>query len=890
MLSSTFQKSSKSKDKTPRVAANKSDGTGKKKKIDAKGILRVASKVDFTNKNEAASFEAEYKERFIGRSSAQIILCVLAKKEDLSDDLKWSDEKTKEFLNWILKGYHSLLEFKDKTTKLCPLHLALMQNNTAFVDAILNFPNLININKVLTMEDQSGNALHIALENSHSSFESLVKRCIQFPTMFTAKHPATGNTPLHDCMLVDLDTGEEYEESEEEISSEDEDYAPDTDDGYAHSTTSEEGQAEDFHIRSQQRHTNVKIEQPDGFSIKRTQSVKVPAILECPSERLPFVEMLIQNDHSALYLYNAEKRTPYQERLYQLDKYYDKAASSAKETQDFHDFAGNDPIGSYIRSHCVTNFARNDVTKCLYNTGKEKQIEFDLGGLGRDTISREYLEQLSSHLKFESILKYVALPKLVMEGRPRRSKSNRAPNKSMRGRSDLTEIFQWLRDNGVKKIVKVIVLDDQEPCHADSAIEDALIGFDVEIWDWKRLDLSTEVIRKSTDLVREVSLYSSGNNSVLMGWASTDGLPNTDYFPQGYETPDRLLSYINDFKLKIEGRSNSRITVNDFRDDRNSSYASEFQSRVGDSQSESPWIHCMMRLSTLLKSACDEAQVRLVKVAIVDDGVDVSLEGLQNKIALGQSFCPYANSSEMMTPYFVSSSNHGTSMATLICSLCPMVQLYVARLDQRQTPSSNQRHITADSAAQAVRWATDCGVDIISMSWTIETSMTETPEMRSLQDAIRRASDFGGCIKIGSASNTGDAMSWVKVEKVDYLLPGSNVPFSITEGKTNLHESGSSIATAAASGLAAFLMSSSWLLDDNDNYLKDFNNIKRAFSNLAQGQKFPAVTERLEKLFKRKLARRQNKEEKAMRDLPMEWSDDCQEVLKDIVFAIKDTT
>ncbi|KAM0492182.1 hypothetical protein ACHAP8_010045 [Fusarium lateritium] len=133
-------------------------------------------------------------------------------------------------------------------------------------------------------------------------------------------------------------------------------------------------------------------------------------------------------------------------------------------------------------------------------------------------------------------------------------------------------------------------------------------------------------------------------------------------------------------------------------------------------------------------------------------------------------------------------------------------------------------------------------------------------------------------------------MSWVKVEKVDYLLPGSNVPFSITEGKTNLHESGSSIATAAASGLAAFLMSSSWLLDDNDNYLKDFNNMKRAFSNLAQGQKFPAVTERLEKLFKRKLARRQNKEEKAMRDLPMEWSDDCQEVLKDIVFAIKDTT
>jgi hypothetical protein len=200
------------------------------------------------------------------------------------------------------------------------------------------------------------------------------------------------------------------------------------------------------------------------------------------------------------------------------------------------------------------------------------------------------------------------------------------------------------------------------------------------------------------------------------------------------------------------------------------------------------------------------------------------------------------------------------------------------------------------------------------MSWTIETSLTETPEMRSLQDAVRRASsegivmfcstsdqgsmthdltcypgDFGGCIRIGSASNTGDAMSWVKVDKVDFLLPGSNVPFAITEGKTNLHESGSSIATAAASGLAAFLMSSSWLLDENDKYLKDVNNMKRAFSNLAQGKMFPAVSERLEKFFKRNLARKQKKDETAS-DLPKEWSDDCQSVLADIMFAIKDTT
>ena len=69
-------------------------------------------------------------------------------------------------------------------------------------------------------------------------------------------------------------------------------------------------------------------------------------------------------------------------------------------------------------------------------------------------------------------------------------------------------------------------------------------------------------------------------------------------------------------------------------------------------------------------------------------------------------------------------------MATLIQKICPEVSFYVARLDERHVPGSGQRQITAKSAAdvrypceriehrylqnaQAVRWATDCGVDII---------------------------------------------------------------------------------------------------------------------------------------------------------------------------------
>jgi hypothetical protein len=101
----------------------------------------------------------------------------------------------------------------------------------------------------------------------------------------------------------------------------------------------------------------------------------------------------------------------------------------------------------------------------------------------------------------------------------------------------------------------------------------------------------------------------------------------------------------------------------------------------------------------LLRSAPAASTTRPVKVAIIDDGVDASLLSLDGKIAIGKSFCPYVNSTDLMSPYYVPSGNHGTCMATLISKICPQVSLYVARLDERQAPGSSHRQITAKSAA-----------------------------------------------------------------------------------------------------------------------------------------------------------------------------------------------
>jgi hypothetical protein len=90
--------------------------------------------------------------------------------------------------------------------------------------------------------------------------------------------------------------------------------------------------------------------------------------------------------------------------------------------------------------------------------------------------------------------------------------------------ADLVPVFDWLRKNGVRKILNVAVLDDQEPSHTDSGIEQALLGFDVEIWNWKQFDLNSDIIFTAAPRVRVLHLYSTGNKAVLMGWASPDGL------------------------------------------------------------------------------------------------------------------------------------------------------------------------------------------------------------------------------------------------------------------------------------------------------------------------------------------------------------------------------
>lgn len=128
---------------------------------------------------------------------------------------------------------------------------------------------------------------------------------------------------------------------------------------------------------------------------------------------------------------------------------------------------------------------------------------------------------MEAHLKFEEILQYVVVPNLsVVTSQP--NSTDKLPD--CKGRKDYWRIFNWLRLQKVKRVLRVIVQDHHPIPHSDEMIERALDGFGVENWDWNKLDICPKTIRKAAPTIRDLTLYSSGNNAVLRSWSGLGGL------------------------------------------------------------------------------------------------------------------------------------------------------------------------------------------------------------------------------------------------------------------------------------------------------------------------------------------------------------------------------
>ena len=351
-------------------------------------------------------------------------------------------------------------------------------------------------------------------------------------------------------------------------------------------------------------------------------------------------------------------------------------------------------------------------------------------------------------MKFDSVLRYVSFKKIkLLQASERQSKLTRfLPQKSKggRGRSDLSFFYDWLNERSVTSILKVVVDDDEDP-HSDLAIEECLKRFNVETLDWRRIDLCPETLLNACPDARELHLRWSGNRAVLRAWGEPEGLPKLQKLENVHlvwnaemalESAERIGLYIRDFQQRLD-RSLGNIDAgakDQEPEDKPAKrkilvYAREVNvpdserlvqagAKVNASltnernQQSHRWLDCMDRFADEIQNVDvpptdNELLKNDIKVALIDDGVDLYAETLRGKVRGGESFDRGGLRENGPSPFYTSATGHGTVMADMICRVCPVAKLYVYKLETHAavnptTGARTHEQISVESAT-AVR-------------------------------------------------------------------------------------------------------------------------------------------------------------------------------------------
>jgi hypothetical protein len=180
----------------------------------------------------------------------------------------------------------------------------------------------------------------------------------------------------------------------------------------------------------------------------------------------------------------------------------------------------------------------SDVSKALYGTkGDVKELCLDMSDFNQSSHNFETfvdkLTQLDADLpeketvlRFEDTLFFVNLPDLNYVRQP-------CPHHTMQ------RLFGWLGRKGVRRIKKLSIPDNTTNPLSEAFVQQYIIdAFDIEELDWRKLDINLDIITGTEERRRlakkptsdtwkyltDLTLYSSGNWSVLYHWVSKDGL------------------------------------------------------------------------------------------------------------------------------------------------------------------------------------------------------------------------------------------------------------------------------------------------------------------------------------------------------------------------------
>jgi hypothetical protein len=124
------------------------------------------------------------------------------------------------------------------------------------------------------------------------------------------------------------------------------------------------------------------------------------------------------------------------------------------------------------------------------------------------------------------------------------------------------------------------------------------------------------------------------------------------------------------------------------------------------------WMQCMEHFASYfrqiraLRDKITDSSLGPVEVALIDDGTDIMHPDLKGMNFLGKSFHHYKEGSTWrVSPYWDSSSGHGTLMARLIHRICPSAVIHVIKLQTFASEGSRKLQINHDSAVQVSKFA-----------------------------------------------------------------------------------------------------------------------------------------------------------------------------------------
>ena len=363
-------------------------------KLDGKAvldrILQAAWKTDFKDPAKAQRFEGLYKERML-KTRRYHVLHELARIHSRPGELGRMDENAKQFLNWMLEKYPTLLEKTDEDGYTA-LHAAIKERNTDFVDNILQNEAVVNRGVILEQTCQYGNSLHVAIKQRLPSIELMINKCSEANHIFLEEQLGTKNTPLHLYMSHnDLNGcgGAEYDD----IEYEEEDHQSYYSDVYEKSNLDDIMSDDDEHGEKERDWIPLRK------GLERTQTIRSEAGLSpfprigriksfpvsIPHERtttesvLGVVELLIEKQQSVLWKTNADMRTPYQERIHYLTEAAQEELDRMEQDSDdgttdreayLRRLEDEDPITTYIRSYCMKELPRDRIMASLYRPGQ----------------------------------------------------------------------------------------------------------------------------------------------------------------------------------------------------------------------------------------------------------------------------------------------------------------------------------------------------------------------------------------------------------------------------------------------------------------------------------------------------------------------------------------